>query len=181
MVARAAWWGAPDDTAPIALDWFDFAPREEEAGAELPRRAPFRSEHSLLVPPGWREAPEVRAAAESRIAAARAAGVEVLVERFRYVWTTDCPLPERPGRLTFRPEPGDAVILDVLRRVHPVTLDAHARRDIEGPGGLDAAARSELPSRARRTARTRRWRPRSPAPVTPSLRSASTWCSLRVE
>ncbi|MFF6906303.1 GNAT family N-acetyltransferase [Streptomyces sp. NPDC012389] len=144
VVARAAWWGAPDDTAPIALDWFDFAPGEEEAGAELLRRAPFRSEYSLLVPPGWREVPEVRAAAEARIGAARAAGMVVLVERFRYVWTPECPLPERPGRLTFRPEPDDAVILDVLRRVHSVTLDAHARRAIEGPGGLEAAAQEEL-------------------------------------
>ncbi|MFJ6888698.1 GNAT family N-acetyltransferase [Streptomyces californicus] len=144
VVARAAWWAAPDDTAPVALDWFDFADGEEEAGAELLRRSPLRAEFSLLVPPGWREMPEVRAAAEARIGAARAAGMEVLVERYRYEWTPDCPLPERPGRLTFRPEPDDAVILDVLRRCHSVTLDAHARRAIAGPGGLDAAAQQEL-------------------------------------
>ncbi|MFG3427786.1 GNAT family N-acetyltransferase [Streptomyces californicus] len=144
VVARAAWWAAPDDTAPVALDWFDFADGEEEAGAELLRRSPLRAEFSLLVPPGWREMPEVRAAAEARIDAARAAGMEVLVERYRYEWTPDCPLPERPGRLTFRPEPDDAVILDVLRRCHSVTLDAHARRAIAGPGGLDAAAQAEL-------------------------------------
>ncbi|MER5816209.1 GNAT family N-acetyltransferase [Streptomyces californicus] len=144
VVARAAWWAAPDDTAPVALDWFDFADGEEEAGAELLRRSPLRAEFSLLVPPGWREMSEVRAAAEARIDAARAAGMEVLVERYRYEWTPDCPLPERPGRLTFRPEPDDAVILDVLRRCHSVTLDAHARRAIAGPGGLDAAAQAEL-------------------------------------
>ncbi|MFD3797392.1 GNAT family N-acetyltransferase [Streptomyces californicus] len=144
VVARAAWWAAPDDTAPVALDWFDFADGEEEAGAELLRRSPLRAEFSLLVPPGWREMPEVRAAAEARIDAARAAGMEVLVERYRYEWTPDCPLPERPGRLTFRPEPDDAVILDVLRRCHSVTLDAHARRAIAGPSGLDAAAQAEL-------------------------------------
>ncbi|ARF64968.1 GNAT family N-acetyltransferase [Streptomyces violaceoruber] len=144
VVARAAWWAAPDDTAPVALDWFDFADGEEEAGAELLRRSPLRAEFSLLVPPGWREMPEVRAAAEARIDAARAAGMEVLVERYRYEWTPDCPLPERPDRLTFRPEPDDAVILDVLRRCHSVTLDAHARRAIAGPGGLDAAAQAEL-------------------------------------
>ncbi|MEU3720868.1 GNAT family N-acetyltransferase [Streptomyces californicus] len=144
VVARAAWWAAPDDTAPVALDWFDFADGEEEAGAELLRRSPLRAEFSLLVPPGWREMPQVRDAAEARIDSARAAGMEVLVERYRYEWTPDCPLPERPGRLTFRPEPDDAVILDVLRRCHSVTLDAHARRAIAGPGGLDAAAQAEL-------------------------------------
>ncbi len=36
------------------------------------------------------------------------------------------------------------MILDVLRRCHSATLDAHARRAIAGPGGLDAAAQAEL-------------------------------------
>ncbi|MFJ4961652.1 GNAT family N-acetyltransferase [Streptomyces sp. NPDC088729] len=144
VVARAAWWGGPHDTAPVLLNWFDFADGEAEAGAELLRRAPFRTEYELIVPADWREVPAVRAAAEARIAAATAAGLEPLVERYRYLWTPDCPLPARPGRLLFRPEPDDAVILDVLRRVHSDTLDAHARRAIEGPGGLEAAAREEL-------------------------------------
>lgn len=66
-----------------------------------------------------------------------------LVERFQYRWTSDLPLPARPGRLEFRPEPDDDVILDVLRRVHSATLDAHARRTTE-ESGLDRAARDEL-------------------------------------
>ncbi|RPK89719.1 MULTISPECIES: GNAT family N-acetyltransferase [Streptomyces] len=144
VIARAAWWAGPDDTEPVLLNWFDFAEGEAEAGAELLRRAPFDKEYELIVPVGWREDPSVRAAAEARIAAATAAGLKPLVERYRYLWTPDCPLPERPGRLVFRPEPDDAVILDVLRRVHSVTLDAHARRTIEGPGGLEAAAQEEL-------------------------------------
>ncbi|MER5983600.1 GNAT family N-acetyltransferase [Streptomyces sp. NPDC001787] len=144
VVARAAWWGGPDDSEPILLNWFDFADGEDEAGAELLRRAPFHLEYELILPADWREVPEITAAARSRIAAATAAGLRPLVERYRYRWTPDDGLPARPGRLTFRPEPDDAVILDVLRRVHSVTLDAHARKAIEGPGGLEAAAQEEL-------------------------------------
>ncbi|WP_449342398.1 GNAT family N-acetyltransferase, partial [Streptomyces aurantiogriseus] len=64
-------------------------------------------------------------------------------ERFLYRWTPECGLPERPGRLEFAPEPDDAVFFDALRRIHSVTLDAHARKAIE-KGGLDLAAQEEL-------------------------------------
>ncbi|WP_073221169.1 MULTISPECIES: GNAT family N-acetyltransferase [unclassified Streptomyces] len=144
VVARAAWWGGPGDTEPVVLNWFDFADGEAEAGAELLRRAPFDKEYELIAPAGWRDDPAARAAVEERVAAATAAGMEPLVERYRYRWTPGCPLPERTGRLTYRPEPDDEVVLDVLRRVHSATLDAHARKAVEGPGGLDAAAREEL-------------------------------------
>ncbi|MFJ9679246.1 GNAT family N-acetyltransferase [Streptomyces sp. NPDC101194] len=144
VVARAAWWAGPDDTEPVLLNWFDFADGEDEAGTELLRRAPLYAEYELILPADWRERPDVRGAAKARIAAARAAGMKPLVERYRYEWTPECGLPARPGRLVFRPEPDDAVILDVLRRVHSVTLDAHARRAVEGPGGLEQAAQEEL-------------------------------------
>ncbi|MEU5947111.1 GNAT family N-acetyltransferase [Micromonospora sp. NPDC047465] len=141
VVARAAWWGGPDDVAPLALDWFDFTDRE--AAVRLLRTAPLRAEYSLSVPPGWRDDPAVRAQAEARIEAATAAGMSVLVERYRYRWKPECGLPARPGRLEFRPEPDDAVILDVLRRVGEESLDAHARHTA-AEHGPDAAAQEEL-------------------------------------
>ncbi|MEJ8660520.1 GNAT family N-acetyltransferase [Streptomyces sp. MS1.AVA.4] len=143
IVARAAWWGATGDMSPVNLNWFDVAEGEEEAGAELLRSSPFQVEYELILPAGWREDPVCLAAAETRLRAAWAAGMRVLVERFQYRWTPECGLPERPGRLEFRPEPDDAVILDVLRRVHTGTLDAHALRAI-AEGGLDRAAQEEL-------------------------------------
>ncbi|MFG3422012.1 GNAT family N-acetyltransferase [Micromonospora sp. NPDC048063] len=141
VVARAAWWGGPDDAAPLALDWFDFTDRE--AAVRLLRTAPLRAEYSLSVPPGWRDDPAVRAQAEARIDAATAAGMSVLVERYRYRWKPECGLPARPGRLEFRPEPDDAVILDVLRRVGEESLDAHTRHTA-AEHGPDAAAQEEL-------------------------------------
>ncbi|MFI0909028.1 GNAT family N-acetyltransferase [Streptomyces abikoensis] len=139
VVARAAWWGGPDDEAPKALDWFDFADGESEAAAQLLRTAPLSAEYALLAPPGWRDRPRVRAAVEARRAAAEAAGMRFLVERYRYEWTPARPLPERTGRLVYRPEPDDAAFRDVVRRTMHGTLDAHDRRNI-AESGLDAAA-----------------------------------------
>ncbi|MEU6142865.1 GNAT family N-acetyltransferase [Streptomyces sp. NPDC047081] len=143
VVARGAWWGGPDDTEPLNVNWFDVAEGEEEAGAELLRTAPWQVELELTLPGDWREDPHRRAAAETRFGAARAAGYELLVERFLYRWTPECGLPERPGRLDFRAEPDDAVFFDALRRIHSATLDAHALKAIE-EGGLDRAAQEEL-------------------------------------
>ncbi|WP_052851216.1 GNAT family N-acetyltransferase [Streptomyces avicenniae] len=141
VVARAAFWAGPEDTEPKVLDWFDFT--DQAAGAELLRRTPLRGEYGLLLPAGWRDEPRTRVAAESRIAAATAAGYTTLVERYRYLWRPSDGLPERPGRLVFRPEPDDARILETLRRVHTVTLDGHARLAVEA-GGVEQAAQEEL-------------------------------------
>lgn len=143
VVARGAWWGGPDDTAPLNVNWFDVAEGEEEAGAELLRTAPWQVELEMNLPAGWRDDPGLRAAAATRSAALEEAGYELLVERFLYRWTPECGLPERPGRLTFRAEPDDAVFFDLLRRIHSATLDAHALKAIE-EGGLDKAAQEEL-------------------------------------
>ncbi|MFE2529009.1 GNAT family N-acetyltransferase [Streptomyces sp. NPDC059382] len=143
VVARGAWWGGPDDVEPVNINWFDVAEGEEEAAAELLRSAPWQVELEINLPGGWREEPDQRAAAEARFAAARSAGYELLVERFLYRWTPERGLPERPGRLRFSAEPDDTVFFDALRRIHSVTLDAHALKAVE-VGGLDQAAQEEL-------------------------------------
>ncbi|MBB5931061.1 GNAT family N-acetyltransferase [Streptomyces echinatus] len=143
-VARAAWWGRPEDTEPLVINWLDVAEGEEEAGAQLLRTAPWQpDEIDFDLPTGWRDDPHRRAAVATRDAAARGAGYEPLTERFLYRWTPDHGLPERPGRLVFEGEPDDAVFHDLLCRIHSVTLDAHARRAI-AEGGVDQAAREEL-------------------------------------
>ncbi len=141
VIARAAWWAGPEDTEPRALDWLDFT--DLDAAVQLLRTAPLRTGYGLPLPPGWRDSPAVRRAAEDRIAAARLAGLTLLVERYRYRWTPACGLPKRPGRLDFRPEPDDQVILELFRRAHVGSLDAHARRAI-AESGLGAAAQAEL-------------------------------------
>lgn len=151
VVARAACWAGPGDEVPLVLDWFDFEPGQAAAAVLLLREMPHRVEFELVLPPGWRDDAEVRAAAEARIDAAAAAGYRPLVERFRYEWTPRCGLPVHAGRLRFRPEPDDEAVLDVLRRVQHGTLDAHALRALagtgDGPGkedGIERAAREDL-------------------------------------
>jgi RimJ/RimL family protein N-acetyltransferase len=141
VVARAAWWAGPKDDKPLALDWFDFT--DQDAAVQLLRTAPLHAEYSLMLPTGWRGDPAVRQQAQARIDAAMTAGLSPLVERYRYRWTPDCGVPQRPARLEFRPEPDDAVIFDVFRRIHQGSLDAHARRTI-AKSGLDAAAQEAL-------------------------------------
>jgi RimJ/RimL family protein N-acetyltransferase len=141
VVARSAWWGRPDQGTPAVLDWFDFT--DQEAAVQLLRAAPGLAEYSLALPPGWRHQPAVAEAAQARITAAEAVGMTLLVERYGYRWTPACGLPARPGRLEFRPEPDDDVILDVFRRVHRGSLDAHAQRAMAS-SGLDAAAAEDL-------------------------------------
>ncbi|MFJ9821264.1 GNAT family N-acetyltransferase [Streptomyces sp. NPDC101151] len=144
VAARAAWWGRPEDPEPLLINWFDVAEGEEDAGAELLRTAPWHTQElELDLPAGWRDAPGLPAAVATRTAAARKAGYEPLVERFLYRWTPEHGLPERPGRLVFSAEPDDSVVFDALRRIHSVTLDAHARRAIE-QGGVEQAAQEEL-------------------------------------
>ncbi|NUT35784.1 MAG: GNAT family N-acetyltransferase [Hamadaea sp.] len=141
VVARAAWWAGPEDPAPLALDWFDFT--DADAATELLRTAPFKVEYSLSLPHGWRDDPVVHAQGQARIDAAVAAGMRVLVERFRYRWTPDCGLPDQPRRLEFRPEPDDVVIHDVLTRIAEGSLDAHTRR-VAVEHGAAAAAKEDL-------------------------------------
>jgi RimJ/RimL family protein N-acetyltransferase len=143
VVARAAWWGGPDDDEPKALDWLDIADGEDDAAVALLQKAGFDAEYCLLLPPGWRDQPDVRAAAERRIDVAERAGMKPFVERLRYRWTPADGLPARPGRLVFRPEPDDERILDVLRQIVVGSLDAHERRTRD-KDGIDAAARDEL-------------------------------------
>jgi hypothetical protein len=141
VVARAAWWAGPEDEAPLALVWFDFT--DFDVAVQLLRTAPLHAEYSLKLPPGWRDMPAVADAATARVDAATEAGLKPLVERYRYRWTPERGLPARPSRLDCRREPDDAMVLDVLRRVHQGSLDAHGRRTA-AEGGMDAAAREVL-------------------------------------
>lgn len=123
VVARAAWWAGPNDTEPLALNWLDF--EDPADGLAVLRAAPFKVEYCLPLPPGWRDDPVILAAGQARIEVAKQAGMTPLAERLSFTWTPAVGLPERPGRLEFRAEPDDEVILDVLRRIQPGSLNAH--------------------------------------------------------
>ncbi|MEV4311975.1 GNAT family N-acetyltransferase [Actinocrispum sp. NPDC049592] len=141
VVARAAWWAGPTDTEPMTLDWFDFI--DEADGEALLKQAPFKVEYCLALPGGWRNDPVTLAAGLARIEVAQRAGMKPVVERYRYTWTPECGLPERPGRLQFREEPDDAVIVEVLQAIQEGSLDAHKVADLKRMSP-EQAAKSEL-------------------------------------
>jgi RimJ/RimL family protein N-acetyltransferase len=155
VVARAAWWGGPDDAHPVALDWFDLGPDDDRiaVGARLLQRAHdsgavhtadgTQADFHLFLPPDAHERPEIRAAVQERVAAAEKAGLRPFVERLRFEWDRSAGVPASSGRLRFGPAPEDAALLDLLERINVGTLDAHARRDLERQGP-QAAARIQL-------------------------------------
>jgi GNAT superfamily N-acetyltransferase len=142
VAARAAWWGGPDDDAPLALDWFDPG-TDPMLGGELLRAAGFSVDYHLILPTDWRDVPETDRAAQSRITAAGAAGFIPVLERLRYRWTPADGLPRRPARLTYDPVPDDTVLHDVLRRILTGSLDFHQRQAIERKG-VEAAIADDL-------------------------------------
>lgn len=149
VVARAAWWGGPDDEHPIALDWFDLGaePDRVATGALLLNVAHQRiktadgsiPEYHLFLPADWHDRPDVRRAVDDRTDAARQAGLQPFVERLRIEWQASAGLPATDGRLSFAPALDDGQLLEVLERVNVGTLDAYARRDIERHGPAQAA------------------------------------------
>lgn len=155
VVARAAWWGGPDDAHPYALDWFDVGPDEDAVavGARLLRAAHESgavqaadgtlAQYHLFLPPDPHLLPEVRPAVEERMAAAGQAGLRPFVERLRFEWDPSTGVPAPAGRLRFDPAPDDAALLGLLERINVGTLDAHARRDLDRQGPA-AAARVQL-------------------------------------
>jgi len=93
VVARAAWWGGPDDDAPVALDWLDFS--DADAATQLLQAAPFRVEYSLKLPPGWTATAAVHEAATARIGAAGS---------MSEAWTR--MYVRASARMVWRPRPG---------------------------------------------------------------------------
>jgi RimJ/RimL family protein N-acetyltransferase len=61
----------------------------------------------------------------------------------QYEWSPADGVPESSGRLVFRPEPDDAVMLEVFRRIAAGSLDAETRRNVAAVGAT-ATARKEL-------------------------------------
>ena len=150
VVARAAFWAGPDDALPASLDWLEAAPGPDQA--ELATRllqTAFetmrnedgeRPDYHLLLPPDWKDRPDIVAAAAFRTTAATNAGLRPFVERLSYRYRPEVDgLPPRSERLEFRPTT-DEELLPALVSVMEGTLDAYSRRDIAVHGIQEAAA-----------------------------------------
>jgi hypothetical protein len=146
ILACAIWWGFSDADHPLALDGVDvhasvvgrsaLAARLIAAGQAAFRAsgAPQPPQFDLNVPHGWRTDPAVTRSLGWRRRAASLAGLTDELERLRYEWTPGAGVSGRPGRLTFRAEPDDAVFLDAFRRIAVGSLDVTTRRDVAALG-----------------------------------------------
>jgi RimJ/RimL family protein N-acetyltransferase len=169
VVARAAWWGGPDDDHPYALDWFDLGPDDDRiaVGARLLQRAHDSgvvrtaggalAQFHLFLPPNAHDRPDIRAAVEERVTAAEQAGLRRFVERLRFEWDRSTGVPASSDRLRFSPAPDETALLDLLERINVGTLDAHARRDLDQDGAT-VAARVQLDDMAWMPAPRTWWR-----------------------
>lgn len=151
--AVSVWWGPPQWSHPVALDALFCHPFLDDcvtawsallsAALETLPADGERPEYHVFLPPDWRGDREITTALELRLEAASGVGLTELTERARYQWESDQPLPQRSSRLGFRPEPDDAVFLDLFARVTDGSLDAATRREV-ARGGAAAAAEEDL-------------------------------------
>jgi RimJ/RimL family protein N-acetyltransferase len=150
VVARAVWWGRTDSERPAALDCVSVAESVEDpvavvAGVLDAAHAVFGTLplYQIKLANGWADDPRAAAAVGWRREAAHAAGLTHEVQRLQYEWHPADGMPASSGRLVFRPEPDDAVMLEVFRRVAEGSLDVETRRSVAAVGAT-ATARKEL-------------------------------------
>jgi GNAT superfamily N-acetyltransferase len=153
LVAAAVWWSFAGSSRPIALDGLYALPDRTDSvtlWTELIRQVTSTvsaedepPSYHIFLPPDWRSDAEIQAALEPRLRAAKAAGMTNVLERLRFEWLDDTPVPARSARLTFRAEPDDQVFLDVFKRVAAGSLDANTH-DAIARAGLDEYAQEDL-------------------------------------
>jgi RimJ/RimL family protein N-acetyltransferase len=152
-VARLAWWGRPEDEAPLILDILDLDrdPARVETGASLLTAAMAEvvtaagvtrpPQYLRFVPPDWRADPAVRADVEDRMAVLERCGARPFVERLRLEWRAEhAVVPQRDSRLGFRPVRDDEEILALMTEVLSGTLDAHSREELTRMSPRESAA-----------------------------------------
>lgn len=119
VAARAAWLQPTGAVGEPWLERFDLS-AEPEVGARL-----LRAAHEALggpttyfasMPADWRSRPEVLAAVEPPMAAARLAGLVERAERIRFS-RADAPMPSPSGRFEFRPARDEAEINDLVSQI----------------------------------------------------------------
>ncbi|KAA2264292.1 GNAT family N-acetyltransferase [Solihabitans fulvus] len=142
ILARAVWWGFPDEEHPRALDCvYVHESVTDRAGlaAELldaahrafrERGVPELPAFHIFLPNGWREDPAVAAAVDWRREIAARVGLTDELERLRFEWTPEVGVPAASDRLEFRAEPDDEVMVSVFRRIAVGSLDHATRREL---------------------------------------------------
>lgn len=154
VLARAAWWGRPEDDAPLFLDCFDIedsgaVPDRVDVGVRLLSEAMLTTlpagtrppEYTRFLPQDWRQDAASRRVVEERMAVLERLGARLFVERLRLRWLPEAPPPEPRGRLTFRPVRDTEELLSLMTRALQGTLDAHDRDELTRLSPREVATR----------------------------------------
>jgi ribosomal protein S18 acetylase RimI-like enzyme len=160
VVARAVWWGRPEDIRPLVLDclWVDRATSSDVAGHLLSAAKEQGGDvFRMTLPNDWRTDPAARTAVAWRREAAAALGFTHEVERLQFAWTPDIGVPDDDGRLVFRDEPDDEKMLDVFRRIGDGSLDDETRKN-RARTTPDETARQEMDFYLRAPGKREWWR-----------------------
>jgi RimJ/RimL family protein N-acetyltransferase len=137
VVARAGWWSRVGDRHPRLMDIFDID-GDTDVGVRLletalPAVVPAGAtppDYGRFLAPDWRDRQDIRPAVDDLVAALERVGATLFVERLRLEWRPGTPVPERSGRLTFRPVRDPEELIELMTLVLDGTLDAHSRDDL---------------------------------------------------
>lgn len=147
MVGRLACTGNRGEGFPRYVIWLDVAPGQDETsianGLMRASLAQFRSPE-LREMEAILDAPSPFAADPDRFAALLgAAGFHLVVDRRRFEWTLESPIPSAPTRLQFRTlaEAGDEAFIATMARITEGTLDNYTQGLVRELGPLEAARR----------------------------------------
>ncbi|HWG23344.1 GNAT family N-acetyltransferase [Actinospica sp.] len=155
VLAVAVWWAMPGSAEPAALDAV-YVHESLGTGAERVALAAnllaaghqaFADEfgqaeppeHHVFIPSDWRDQPDVLNALTWRREAVERAGLGTMLERLRFEWTTADGLIEPVTDLEFRPEPDDAVFVDLFTRALTGSLDTTSTREAAHIGAAEQA------------------------------------------
>jgi GNAT superfamily N-acetyltransferase len=167
LVARAAWWGSADGTAPSLLDILDVAedPDRIEVGVRLLKRALSEiipagarpPEYNRFIPPDWQEHASTRRAVKDRMAITGQLGAQLLTERFRFEWIPGTPIAAPTSRIQFRPASDDGELLHLMTLTMDGTLDTHSQQDLTLMSARQGAIRHFEEELARYSSPRRWW------------------------
>ncbi|MFI6267681.1 GNAT family N-acetyltransferase [Micromonospora zamorensis] len=150
LLARVAWWGRGDDTAPLLLDILDVDDGAEDltevaqalyetAAKQVLTPGAVPPEYGRFIPADWREDPDTYRAVRTRMGVLENAGARLTVERLRLEWRPAAGLPTPDQRLAFRPALDTDELVALMTRALDGTLDAHSRTDLAQMSPHEAA------------------------------------------
>ncbi|WP_017584869.1 GNAT family N-acetyltransferase [Nocardiopsis ganjiahuensis] len=159
LLARMSWWCREQDDAPFLLDLLDVVDDAHDVDRVAVAEQLLRTAHASLFPDGtpvaqgtpppeylrfvpanWREDEAARRVVEDRVHAVERVGAVPLVERLRFEWFAENPVPVVGDRLRFREIESTEDILGLMARALDGTLDVHDRADLSEKSAEEVAA-----------------------------------------